>query len=74
MRKRLKENKTKIENNEIKESKTYSIGSLFIVIILFVIIISVFTFIRNIKSDEILMELSRLDKEIEKLTEVEGEI
>ena len=67
MRKRLKENKTKIENNEIKESKTYSIGSLFIVIILFVIIISVFTFIRNIKSDEILMELSRLDKEIEKL-------
>ena len=67
MRKILKENKTKIENNEIKESKTYSIGSLFIVIILFVIIISVFTFIRNIKSDEILMELSRLDKEIEKL-------
>lgn len=67
MRKRLKENKTKIENNEIKESKTYSIGSLFIVIILFVIIISVFTFIRNIKSDEILMELSRVDKEIEKL-------
>ena len=67
MKKRLKENKTKIENNEIKESKTYSIGSLFIVIILFVIIISVFTFIRNIKSDEILMELSRLDKEIEKL-------
>ena len=67
MRKRLKENKTKIENNEIKESKTYSIGSLFIVIILFVIIISVFTFIRNIKSDEILTELSRLDKEIEKL-------
>lgn len=67
MKKRLKENKTKIENNKIKESKTYSIGSLFIVIILFVIIISVFTFIRNIKSDEILMELSRLDKEIEKL-------
>ena len=67
MRKRLKEKKIKIENNEIKESKTYSIGSLFIVIILFVIIISVFTFIRNIKSDEILMELSRLDKEIEKL-------
>lgn len=67
MKKRLKENKTKIENNEIKESKTYSIGSLFIVIILFVIIISVFTFIRNMKSDEILMELSRLDKEIEKL-------
>ena len=62
MKKRLKENKTKIENNEIKESKTYSIGSLFIVIILFVIIISVFTFIRNIKSDEILMEISRLDK------------
>ena len=60
MRKRLKENKTKIENNEIKESKTYSIGSLFIVIILFVIIISVFTFIRNIKSDEILMELSEI--------------
>lgn len=67
MKKRLKENKTKIENNKIKESKTYSIGSLFIVIILFVIIISVFTFIRNMKSDEILMELSRLDKEIEKL-------
>lgn len=67
MRKRLKEKKRKIENNEIKESKTYSIGSLFIVIILFVIIISVFTFIRNIKSDKILMELSRLDKEIEKL-------
>lgn len=67
MRKRLKENKMKIENKEIKESKTYSIGSLFIVIILFVIIISVFTFIRNIKSDEVLRELSKLDKEIEKL-------
>lgn len=67
MRKKIKENKMKIENSEIKESKTYSIGSLFIVIILFVIIISVFTFIRNIKSDEVLRELSKLDKEIEKL-------
>ena len=67
MRKRLKENKTKIENVEKIETKTYPIGSLFIIIILFVIVISVFTFIRNIKSDEILMELSRLDKEIEKL-------
>lgn len=65
MSKRLKEIKNK--NSEQKELKTYSIGSFFIVIILFVIVISIFTFIRNIKSDEILMELSRLDKEIEKL-------
>lgn len=68
MSKRLKEiTKIKNKNSEQKELKTYSIGSFFIVIILFVIVISVFTFIRNIKSDEILMELSRLDKEIEKL-------
>ncbi len=65
MKKRL--NGIKIKNGEQKELKTYSIGSFFIVIILFVIVISVFTFIRNIKSDEILMELSRLDKEIERL-------
>lgn len=68
MSKRFKEiTKIKNKNSEQKELKTYSIGSFFIVIILFVIVISVFTFIRNIKSDEILMELSRLDKEIEKL-------
>lgn len=65
MKKRL--NGIKIKNSGKKELKTYSIGSFFIVIILFVIVISVFTFIRNIKSDEILMELSRLDKEIERL-------
>ncbi len=68
MSKRLKEiKKIKNKNSGQKELKTYSIGSFFIVIILFVIVISVFTFIRNMKSDEILMELSRLDKEIEKL-------
>lgn len=58
----------KIENTAIKkEIKTYPIGSLFIIIILFVIVISVFTFIRNIKSNRILVELSKLDKEIERL-------
>ncbi|ASJ22432.1 protease SohB [Brachyspira hampsonii] len=57
----------KKQNVDKKEKKTYSIGSLFIVIILFVIVISIFTFARNVKANEILIELSKLDNEIERL-------
>ncbi|OEJ14493.1 septation ring formation regulator EzrA [Brachyspira hampsonii] len=57
----------KKQNIDKKEKKTYSIGSLFIVIILFVIVISIFTFARNVKANEILAELSKLDNEIERL-------
>ncbi len=56
-----------MDNKIPKENKTYSIGSLFIVIVLFVIIISVFTFARNVKANEILIELSSLENEIERL-------
>ncbi|ACN82600.1 septation ring formation regulator EzrA [Brachyspira hyodysenteriae] len=55
------------QNIDKKEKKTYSIGSLFIAMILFVIVISIFTFARNVKANEILMELSKLDNEIERL-------
>ncbi|WP_295157203.1 septation ring formation regulator EzrA [uncultured Brachyspira sp.] len=55
-------------NNKVqKEDKTYSIGSLFIVIILFIIAVIIFTFARNVKANEILIELSNLDNEIELL-------
>ncbi|PTY40093.1 septation ring formation regulator EzrA [Brachyspira hampsonii] len=57
----------KKQNIDKKEKKTYSIGSLFIVIILFVIVMSIFTFARNVKANEILSELSKLDNEIERL-------
>ena len=57
----------KNQNTDKKEKSTYSIGSLFIVMILFVIVISIFTFARNVKANEILMELSKLDNEIERL-------
>ncbi|EKV55929.1 septum formation initiator [Brachyspira hampsonii] len=57
----------KKQNIDKKEKKTYSIGSLFIVIILFVIVMSIFTFARNVKANEILAELSKLDNEIERL-------
>ena len=60
----MNENKQNIDKNE---KKTYSIGSLFIVMILFVIVISIFTFARNVKANEILIELSKLDNEIERL-------
>ncbi len=60
----MNENKQNIDK---KENKTYSIGSLFIVIVLFVIVISIFTFARNVKANEILVELSKLDNEIERL-------
>ena len=56
-----------MDNKAAKEKKTYSIGSLFIVIILFVIVISIFTFARNVKANEILIELSSLENEIERL-------
>lgn len=54
-------------DKEKKENKTYSIGSIFIVLILFVIVISIFTFARNVKANEIVSELSKLDSEIERL-------
>ncbi len=50
-----------------KEKKTYSIGSVFIVIVLFIIVISIFTFARNVKANEILIEIYNLDREIEYL-------
>ena len=50
-----------------KEKNTYSIGSLFIIMVLFVIVICIFTFARNVKANEILVEMSKLDKEIERL-------
>ena len=53
--------------SEASENKTYSIGSVFIVIVIFVIIISIFTFARNVKANDILKEISALDKEIEHL-------
>ncbi|WP_300370048.1 septation ring formation regulator EzrA [Brachyspira sp.] len=56
-----------MNNKAQKEKKTYSIGSLFIVIILFVIITIIFTFARNVKANEILVELSNLDNDIERL-------
>lgn len=58
-----KQNTDKIQ----KDKKTYSIGSLFIVLILFVIVVSIFTFARNVKANEIVTELSSLDREIERL-------
>ena len=44
--------------SEASENKTYSIGSVFIVIVIFVIIISIFTFARNVKANDILKEIS----------------
>lgn len=62
------QNRTQIDKDAVLEDKkTYSFGSVFIVIILFVIIISIFTFARNVKANEILREMSRLDREIETL-------
>lgn len=62
------QNRTQIDRDITSDDKkTYSIGSIFIVIILFVIIISIFTFARNVKANEILKEMSRLDREIETL-------
>ena len=55
------------KNTLSSDKKTYSLGSVFIVIVLFVIIISIFTFARNMKANEILREISKLDKEIEHL-------
>lgn len=59
-------NKNEVEKVNI-EDKTFSIGSVFIVVILFVIVISIFTFARNVKANEILVEISKLDKEIKNI-------
>ena len=62
------QNRTQIDKDiTTDDKKTHSFGSVFIVIILFVIIISIFTFARNVKANEILREMSRLDREIETL-------
>lgn len=63
----IRQNKNNADKSAVKEQKTYSIGSFFIITILFVIIISIFTFARNVKANEILVEISKLDKEIERL-------
>lgn len=55
------------DKTQVKEKKTYSIGSFFIILLLFVITISIFTFARNVKANEILVEISKLDREIERL-------
>ncbi|MEI0531384.1 septation ring formation regulator EzrA [Brachyspira pilosicoli] len=56
-----------IDNNKEtkKEKKTYSLGAVFLVVIIFVIISIGLTFIRNMKSNEILQEAHSLDRQIE---------
>lgn len=64
----MKSKKVIDNNKEIKkEKKTYSLGALFLVIIIFVIFSIGLTFIRNMKSNEILQEAHNLDKQIEVL-------
>lgn len=64
----MKSKKVIDNNKEIKkEKKTYSLGALFLVIIIFVIFSIGITFIRNMKSNEILQEAHNLDKQIEVL-------
>lgn len=59
--------KAETAKNKEKNVKTYSMGSLFITIILTLITIIICTFIRNMKSNDIMAELYKLDREIEKL-------
>ncbi|MBW5393406.1 septation ring formation regulator EzrA, partial [Brachyspira pilosicoli] len=64
----MKSKKVIDNNKEVKkEKKTYSLGALFLVIIIFVIFSIGLTFIRNMKSNEILQEAHNLDKQIEVL-------
>ncbi|WP_302279785.1 septation ring formation regulator EzrA [Brachyspira pilosicoli] len=64
----MKSKKVIDNNKEVKkEKKTYSLGALFLVIIIFVIFSIGLTFIRNMKSNEILQEVHNLDKQIEVL-------
>ena len=61
-------NKKVIDNSKKevkKEKKTYSLGAVFLVVIIFVIFSIVLTFIRNMKSNEILKEVHNLDRQIE---------
>lgn len=55
------------ETNKNDEIKTYSLGNLAILIFLFIIILAVFTFVRNVKADKIINKISSLDKQIEYL-------
>ncbi|WP_295298413.1 septation ring formation regulator EzrA [uncultured Brachyspira sp.] len=62
----MKSKKVIDNNREVKkEKKTYSLGAVFLVVIIFVIISIALTFIRNMKSNEILKEVHNLDRQIE---------
>lgn len=56
-----------MKKNASPDTKTYSIGSLAILILLFIIILAVFAFFRSVKADEIISKISTLDKRIEYL-------
>ena len=62
----MKSKKVIDNNREVKkEKKTYSLGAVFLVVIIFVIISIALTFIRNMNSNEILKEVHNLDRQIE---------